>query len=101
MKIDSSPKIPNDLPVGDATLRPGQGAAKASAPPPAGNQVSLSPTLTTLQSGGVGAGPEVFDTRKVEEIKSAISEGKFSIDTGKVADGLIDTVRNLLRGPKN
>lgn len=101
MKIDSSSKIPNDLPVGDATLRPGQGTARTGGPSPSANQVRLSPIASQMQTNGINAGPEVFDSQKVEEIKSAISQGRFSIDTGKVADGLLDTVRNLLRGPKN
>ena len=42
----------------------------------------------------------VFDANKVEAIKLAISNGEFSIDAGKIADGLIDTVQSLLTQKK-
>jgi negative regulator of flagellin synthesis FlgM len=38
----------------------------------------------------------VVDSAKVDEIKQAMSEGRFKVDTGKVADGLIDSVRQML-----
>jgi len=37
-----------------------------------------------------------FDTARVAEIRQAISEGRYQVNTGKIADGLIDTVRDLL-----
>ncbi len=39
---------------------------------------------------------KVFDVEKVDAIKSAIASGKFNVDSGKVADGLIETVKDLL-----
>jgi negative regulator of flagellin synthesis FlgM len=38
----------------------------------------------------------VFSTSKVNEIKQAISEGRFSVNSEKVADGLLDSVHDLL-----
>lgn len=40
---------------------------------------------------------EVFDVARVEEIKQAISEGRFRVNTEKVADRLLQSVRDLLR----
>jgi len=40
---------------------------------------------------------EVFDSARVEEIKQAISEGRFAVNTEKVADRLLESVRDLLR----
>ena len=40
---------------------------------------------------------EVFDSARVEEIKQAISEGRFVVNTEKVADRLLESVRDLLR----
>ncbi len=37
-----------------------------------------------------------FDTARVAEIRQAISEGRYQVNTGKIADGLIDSVRDLL-----
>lgn len=39
----------------------------------------------------------VFDAKKVEAIKSAIASGQFKVDSEKVADGLLDTVKDLLK----
>ena len=39
----------------------------------------------------------VFDVSRVQEIKDAIASGRFQVDAGKVADGLIDTVKDLIR----
>lgn len=45
---------------------------------------------TSISTGGV------FDASKVSEIKDAISKGEFKVDTGKVADGLIQSVKEML-----
>jgi negative regulator of flagellin synthesis FlgM len=37
-----------------------------------------------------------FDAAKVEELKSAIASGTFKVDAGKVADGLIASVQEML-----
>ncbi len=39
--------------------------------------------------------PEI-DAAKVSEIKQAISEGRFKVNPEKVADGLLDSVRQML-----
>ena len=42
------------------------------------------------------AGTPVVDVAKVAEIKQAISEGRFQINSGVVADRLIASARELL-----
>ena len=37
-----------------------------------------------------------FDIKRVEELKKAISEGRFVTDPEKIADGLLETVHGLL-----
>jgi negative regulator of flagellin synthesis FlgM len=39
---------------------------------------------------------KAFDIKRVEALKRAISEGRFVIDSEKIADGLLETVQGLL-----
>ena len=71
------------------------GATKAASESPANtDNVTLSSTSVQLQSDISNS--EVYDAKKVEEIKAAIERGDFSVDTGKVADGLLQSVKDLL-----
>ena len=44
------------------------------------------------------ANTPVVNTDKVNEIKQAIAEGRFSINPDAIADSLIDSVKELLAG---
>ena len=57
--------------------------------------VSLSSQSQAL--AGASNDTAVFDVSRVQEIKDAIASGRFQVDAGKVADGLIDTVKDLIR----
>ncbi len=59
-------------------------------------KVSLSGTTQATLSASVGADEPVFDAGKVEQIKSAIASGQFQVDSSKVADGLLQSVKDLL-----
>lgn len=63
--------------------------------------VTLSPLSSQLQSlEAKVSSSEVFDAEKVESIKSAIASGQFKVDSEKVADGLIESVKSLLSSQK-
>jgi len=72
--------------------------ASASGSSGAAVNVNLSTQLQSVmeQVGDIA----VFDAKKVDEIKAAISGGQFKVDTEKVADGLIRTVSELLQKPR-
>ena len=66
-----------------------------TADPTTSDQVQLSTQLQDIEKKL--AHGEVFDAKRVEEIKQAISEGRFVVNPDKVADGLLETVRDLIR----
>jgi len=70
----------------------------SSAGAKAADSVTLSPMSAQLQTLEANvAAANVFDAEKVEAIKTAIASGQFKVDSEKVADGLIETVKDLLK----
>jgi negative regulator of flagellin synthesis FlgM len=88
---DSAPAVNTD---GTA----GAGAAGASAGGDA--SVSLSGLSSQLRSLAASGAADI-DVAQVESIKQAIKDGTLSIDTGKIADGILETARNLLQKPQS
>ena len=104
MKIDDGVKKTGGLPVSSTQTRAGKGAEKSSGvgkpattstPSSTSDSVHLSTQVQSL-TGSDG----VFDTNKVEEIKAAIAGGSFQVDPEKVANGLLDTVKDLIHTRK-
>ncbi|HEX5393389.1 MAG TPA: flagellar biosynthesis anti-sigma factor FlgM [Rhodocyclaceae bacterium] len=56
---------------------------------------SVSPQLQQVQN--VLANTPAVNTDRVREIKQAIAEGRFTINPEKIADGLLQNVREQLR----
>lgn len=99
MKINDSIKQAIDLKADKLPVNSGKKAEKSNASTPSASTESV--TLSTLSSQlksleAKVAGTEVFDAKKVDEIKAAISSGQFTVDSDKVADGLITSVKELL-----
>src|SRR5690348_11591235 len=81
-------------------------AAKKADTPAAQNSssgtVTLSPMSTKLQSlEAKVAADNVYDAEKVESIKLAIKNGQFSVNTEKVTDDMINTVKDLLQANRS
>lgn len=96
MKIDNSVKPLGGLSNSESRTRSvkDQPATQANA---AGAQVELSSLSSRLKEAeAVLANVPVVDASRVAEIKQAISEGRFEVDAGKVADGLIQAVKQML-----
>jgi negative regulator of flagellin synthesis FlgM len=103
VKIDDSMKKAGGLPVSSTQTRAGKGAEKSG---------SVGKTAPNTQSGtsdnvhlstqvqALAGSDAVFDTNKVEEIKAAIAGGQFQVDPEKVANGLLDTVKDLIHTRK-
>ncbi len=60
--------------------------------------MNLSSVSTNLQSLA-SSGSADIDTAKVASIRDAIRNGSLSIDTGKIADGILQTARELVQTP--
>lgn len=100
MKIDDPLKKTGGVNIGATQTRPGKSADKTGAvskAPAQSDSVHLSSTAQSLAQTGSNA---VFDAKKVEEIKAAIADGTFKVDPEKVANGLLDTVNDLLHTRK-
>ncbi|WP_144143693.1 flagellar biosynthesis anti-sigma factor FlgM [Paraburkholderia sp. BCC1884] len=110
MKIDSTPN--SNLPTlkdalsrsqqGDATTNATsstQSASSASQPTTSGSgdaSVSLSGLSQHLRSLAASGSADI-DTAHVESIKQAIKDGTLTIDSSKIADGVLNTARDLLQ----
>jgi negative regulator of flagellin synthesis FlgM len=61
------------------------------------NRVQVSKQLQEIEPSAPG---KAFDIKRVEALKQAISNGRFVIDSEKIADGLLETVHGLLPGKR-
>jgi negative regulator of flagellin synthesis FlgM len=94
MKIDNSTKTVASVqgPAGTHTHGPRPAATGVKSSPSAGQ----SATVVSAGLHAVAATEAAFDAQKVAEIRLAISEGRFHINPERVADGLINSVREML-----
>ena len=103
MKIDKPGKPLPTSPAGEAVTHAAT-RGKSTPPSPAAQQsgttsVSLGSTTTQLNSmANSMANTPVTDAGKIAEIKLALSEGRFKVNSGIVADRLLETVRELIGG---
>lgn len=96
MKIDNSVGSVGGMPSSEPRPRPAKGGSAAAAGA-AGEKVELSSLSSRMQEIEAAlASVPVIDSDRVAEIKLAMAEGRFKVDAGKVADGLIESVRQML-----
>ena len=97
MKIDSSVKATGSLPSNDGRARSAKESPKAEGNNPGSERVELSSLSSRLlKMEETISNVPVVDSARVDEIKQAMSEGRFKVNTEKVADGLIESVRQML-----
>lgn len=95
MKIDNSVKSSGS--VSDTRTRASRESASGSSAASSESKVQISDFASNLQKlESMVANTPVVDSGKVNEIKTAISQGQFKVDAEKVADGLIESVRQML-----
>ncbi len=88
MKIESSTKPVGDLRLKEPPVSTANKAASATS-----NEVQLSTLSTQLSASD---GEQSFDAARVSEIKQAISDGRFTINAGAIADRLIASAKELV-----
>ena len=93
MKIDNS--IQTTVSLSDTQARPGKTGQKTEDVANSNDSVQLSTQLRSIEKNF--ANGEVFNAARVEEIKQAISQGHFVVNPEKVADRLLETVRDLIQ----
>lgn len=100
MKINDSIKSPIDIANDKAGVNTNKKSEQASASgksPAATESVTLSTLSTQMKTLEAKiANTEIFDAKKVEAIKSAITSGQFTVDSAKIADGLVASVKDFL-----
>lgn len=90
-----------DLTTEKVGVKSGKKTEQTNANVASSESVTLSTLSSQLQSlEAKVSNAEVFDAEKVDAIKSAIASGQFKVDSGKVADGLIASVKDLLNTQK-
>lgn len=87
----------NQAKTGEANLPP---KASESTSSPEGVSVSLGAS-SQLRNMEAGPSSSTVDSKKVAEIKQAISEGRFQINTAAIADRLINDVEDLLNASQS
>jgi negative regulator of flagellin synthesis FlgM len=98
MKIGMTPDPlrPDRLSTGDSrpatgkTQAGGTSAARTTGTSSTGSTGSATQSASLGQLGASMATAD-FDARKVDEVRAAISEGRFKVDSNVVADGLLQS----------
>ncbi|MFJ9452892.1 MULTISPECIES: flagellar biosynthesis anti-sigma factor FlgM [unclassified Herbaspirillum] len=105
MNVNDALKTGKGLPeIAQPQARPansnaGTTAAKTGSDSSTAANVQLSSQYQALGVKATNAGG-TFDAKKVAEIKAAIANGTFQVDPEKVANGLLDTVKDLIGSRK-
>ncbi|HEU0187069.1 MAG TPA: flagellar biosynthesis anti-sigma factor FlgM [Gallionellaceae bacterium] len=95
MKIDKTTPALGKAPVGEATQR--NAAAKPALSQEAATSVNLGSASAQLRAMESSiASTSTVNAAKVAEIKQAISEGRFQVNAGAVADSLISSVKDMI-----
>ncbi|MDP1733950.1 MAG: flagellar biosynthesis anti-sigma factor FlgM [Sulfuritalea sp.] len=95
MKIDNTAKTigSGQSPAGSRAAGSKPATAHAATASPSAGQPA---TVVSVAMQSVGGSEPAFNAEKVAEIRQAISEGRFQVNSERIADGLISSVREML-----
>jgi len=95
VKIDGTGKP--ITPASTGPQRPAEARTQPAGKSAGGTQVELSGLAGTLKElEATIASVPVVDSARVGEIKQAIADGQFKVNPERIADGLIESVREML-----
>lgn len=95
MKIENTTKSASIAPSDDAA--PAAKSARRSVLTLTRHRTQASKQLHEIEASTQG---KAFDIKRVEALKRAIGEGRFVINSEKIADGLLGSVHGLLPGKR-
>lgn len=97
MKIEKSNSSLPQSSVNESAVRANTSKATDTPATPNGVNVTLGSATSQMRSmeSSMSSTPLV-DSKKVAEIKQAISEGRFQINSEAIADGLINNVEDMI-----
>lgn len=98
MKIDNSVKGGGSIVNGGITRQRADSAAAPTQNEAPSAQVQISSLSSSSLDGAVANAP-ITNPNRIAEIKQAIAEGRFTVNADKIADGLLNSVRQLLDKP--
>lgn len=100
MKVNDPIKNVAGVSVGTGSAGKAKAAEQSSgARASSGATVTLSPLSSQLQAlQSQIASSSTFDAKKVDAIKLAIADGQFQVNSEKIANELISSVKDLLQG---
>ena len=99
MKIEKTSKPLPATPIGETGSRASVARSGDNSKAPAADNTSVHLGTSTAQLRSLEssmANTPLVDVKKVAEIKQAITEGRFQVNSGVVADRLITTVQELI-----
>jgi negative regulator of flagellin synthesis FlgM len=92
VEIENSIKSTSGASVNKTRNRSAEQASTTSAPPSSKTSVEFSELSTQLKA----ASDTSFDATRVSQIKQAIAEGRFMINTDAIAERLLTSARELV-----
>ena len=99
LKVDNSIQSVTNVSAGDVKKRPENSVSSSGVESENANSAvhisSHSTNLKTTES--ISNNEAVVDISRVQEIKSAISEGTFKVNPDVIADRLLETVKELIQ----
>ncbi|MBU4610508.1 flagellar biosynthesis anti-sigma factor FlgM [Achromobacter sp. GG226] len=83
------------MPYADADTTSSQDVRRRPAAAPAANTTDGAPVALSALSNSLAKPDGDIDMARVEALREAIRNGELRIDASRIADGLIDSVREL------